>query len=234
MKTIMNIVKMDFAICKRSLIIMSISMIVAGIACLFFMPPILLGLFIVGATAVISAIFSVENKSNMQFFYGCLPIEKKYYVFGRSLSSLLILAIPSIICFAFNWIGEHYSLCIVEEIQTIIDWMGEKQLPMICFMVMIGLLGSGNLLLVSFGGKIESREIMEVLLLLLEALVGGAIIWIIKEIFYNGSNMEFMNAIQDILENHIGFACTMIIALGIIFLAICSLISVKLLKRKNA
>ena len=92
MSGVINVIKMDMAICRKSMIIMMVSMLAAGAGCLFFLTPMLLGFFVVGSTAVVSAIFMVESKSNMEmgtyywqkfnwFYYDSSYRNYKYYFY---------------------------------------------------------------------------------------------------------------------------------------------------------
>lgn len=233
MKTITNMIKMDLAICRKTMLIMIVSMIIAGVVCLFYFTPLLLSLFVVGATAVVSTIFAVENKSNMEFFYGCLPIQKSQYVISRSLTCLLVLAIPSIISLIFTQLGIHFSLCRNEDIELIMELAGQYQMPILCSMIMLGLMGGANLLLVSFAGKLESREMMEVLLLLGEGLIIGAILFVIKEFSFNGDEQKFYDAFIKMISKHETASCILLVCIGIMFLFICSLISIKIMKTRT-
>lgn len=234
MKTITNMIKMDLAICKKAMLIMTLSMIVAGIGCLFYFTPLLLSFFVVGATAVVSAIFAVENKSNMEFFYGCLPIQKSHYVLSRSITCLLILAVPSIISLIFTQLGMHFSLCKNEEVQLIIQSVEPYQMLILCSMIMLGFIGGANLLLASFIGKLESREMMEVLLLLGEALIIGVILFVLKAIFFNGDYQEFFTVFVKMISKHELASCILLICTGILFLFLCSLICIKIMKNRTA
>lgn len=236
MKTITNMIKMDLAICKKAMLIMTLSMIVAGIGCLFYFTPLLLSFFVVGSTAVVSAIFAVENKSNMEFFYGCLPIQKSHYVLSRSITCLLVLAVPSIISLIFTQLGMHFSFCKNEEVQLIMQSAEpyQMQMPILCSVIMLGLIGGANLLLASFVGKLESREMMEVLLLLGEALIVGVILFVLKAIFFNGNHQEFFTAFIKMISKHELASCILLICTGVLFLFLCSLICIKIMKNRTA
>lgn len=227
MNTVKNIIKMDMAIGKKSMLILMLSMLVVGTGCLFFFTPLLLGFFVVGSTAVVSAIFSVESKSDMEFFYGCLPIRRWEYVVARSLSCFLILAVPSVISIIFVQIGMHFSLCRFEEVRIVLELFDHQQMIILCGMIMLGFIGGANLLLVSFAGKLEYREMMEVLLLLFEALLLGLVMLIIQKVFYHGSNQKFINAFQQMITNHETISCILFIAIGFVFLIICTIASLK-------
>lgn len=233
MNSIINIIKMDMAICKKSMILLTLSMLIAGAGCLFFLTPLLLGLFVVGSTAVVSAIFAVENKSYMEFFYGCFPIRKWEYVVGRSLSCFLIMAIPAIISIVFVQIGTHFSLCQIEDIRIIMEAAGQYQMIIICAMIMIGFIGGANLLLASFAGKIEARELLEVLLLLLEAIVVGIIMFVIQKTLYHGDMEKFMNAFRKLVSDHELLSCILLILTGLIVLMSGTLLSLKMVQRKQ-
>lgn len=233
MKTIMNLIKMDFAICKKTMLIMTVSMTAAGIVCLFYFTPLLLSLFVVGSTSVVSTVFAVENKSNMEFFYGCLPIQKSQYIIARSLTCLLVLAVPSIISLIFTQLGIHFSLCKNEDIQLIMELANQYQTLTLCAMIMLGLMGGANLLLVSFIGKLESREIMEVLLLLGEAFIMGAVLFVVKGIFFDGDNQDFFNAFIKMLSKHELPSCILLVCIGVIFLFLCSFISIRIVKART-
>lgn len=233
MNNIINIVKMDMAICKKSLIIMTLSMVVVGTGCLFFAAPLLLCFFVVGSTSIVSVIFSIENKSNMEYFYGCFPIQKKEYIAGRSLTCILVMAIPSVICIVFTQIGMHFSLCRINEINLMMDLFHDWQMIIICSIIMLGLISDANLLLVSFAGKIESREFLEVILLLSEALIIGLVTFFIQKIFYHGTMQELTTKLGRLITRHELFSCILFVFTGIIFLAVCSLISLKFAKKKS-
>lgn len=233
MNSIINIIKMDMAICKKSMILLTLSMLIAGAGCLFFLTPLLLGLFVVGSTAVVSAIFAVENKSYMEFFYGCFPIRKWEYVVGRSLSCFLIMAIPAIISIVFVQIGMHFSLCQIEDIRIIMEAAGQYQMIIICAMIMIGFIGGANLLLASFAGKIEARELLEVLLLLLEGIVVGIIMFVIQKTLYHGDMEKFMNAFRKLVSDHELLSCILLILTGLIVFMSGTLLSLKMVQRKQ-
>lgn len=234
MNSVINIIKMDMAICRKSMVIMTLSMIIAGIGCLLFLTPLLLGFFVVGATAVVSAIFAVEGKSNMEFFYGCFPIQKREYVMGRSLTCLLVMAVPSVISIVFMLIGKHFSLCRIEEIRLIMDTTKSYQMIIICAMIMLGFIGGANLLLAAFIGKVESREMLEVILLLLEALLIGAIVFLIQKTVYHGDMQAFLTACTQIFSKHKLTSCILLIAVGFIALIASTVLSVKMVQKKRA
>lgn len=234
MNNVINIIKMDMAICRKSMVIMTFSMIIAGIGCLLFLTPLLLGFFVVGATAVVSAIFAVEGKSNMEFFYGCFPIQKWEYVIGRSMTCLLVMAVPSVISIVFMLIGKHFSLCQIEEIRLIMDATKNYQMIIICAMIMLGFIGGANLLLAAFIGKVESREMLEVLLLLLEALLIGAIVFLIQKTAYHGDMQAFLTACTQIFSKHKLASCILLIAAGLIVLIASTVLSVKMVQKKRA
>lgn len=234
MNSVINIIKMDMAICRKSIVIMTLSMIIAGIGCLLFLTPLLLGFFVVGATAVVSAIFAVEGKSNMEFFYGCFPIQKWEYVMGRSLTCLLVMAVPSVISIVFMLIGKHFSLCQIEEIRLIMDATKSYQMIIICAMIMLGFIGGANLLLAAFIGKVESREMLEVILLLLEALLIGAIVFLIQKTAYHGDMQAFLTACTQIFSKHKLTSCILLIAVGFIALIASTVLSVKMVQKKRA
>lgn len=234
MNSVINIIKMDMAICRKSMVIMTLSMIIAGIGCLLFLTPLLLGFFVVGATAVVSAIFAVEGKSNMEFFYGCFPIQKWEYVMGRSLTCLLVMAVPSVISIVFMLIGKHFSLCQIEEIRLIMDATKSYQMIIICAMIMLGFIGGANLLLAAFIGKVESREMLEVILLLLEALLIGAIVFLIQKTAYHGDMQAFLTACTQIFSKHKLTSCILLIAVGFIALMASTVLSVKMVQKKRA
>lgn len=234
MNSVINIIKMDMAICRKSMVIMTLSMIIAGIGCLLFLTPLLLGFFVVGATAVVSAIFAVEGKSNMEFFYGCFPIQKREYVMGRSLTCLLVMAVPSVISIVFMLIGKHFSLCQIEEIRLIMDATKSYQMIIICAMIMLGFIGGANLLLAAFIGKVESREMLEVILLLLEALLIGAIVFLIQKTVYHGDMQAFLTACTQIFSKHKLTSCILLIVVGFIALIASTVLSVKMVQKKRA
>lgn len=233
MNSVVNIIKMDMAICKKSMIIMTISMLVAGIGCLFFLTPLLLGFFVVGSTAVVSAIFAVEGKSNMEFFYGCFPIQKWEYIVGRSLTCFLVMAIPSIISIIFIQIEMRFSLCRIEEVRLIMEETEKYQMILICAMIMVGFIGGTNLLLAAFMGKVESREMLEVILLLIEGLFGGIIVFLIQKIAYDGDTQAFLKAFRKLLSDHEQTSCILLILIGLIVLIAGTLISLKIVPKKR-
>lgn len=232
MDSVVKIIKMDMVICRKSMIIMTFCMLAAGIVSLFFFTPLLLGFFVVGSTAVVSAIFAVENRSNMEFFYGCFPIRKWEYIVGRSLTCLLVIIIPSIISIAFIQIGMRFSLCRIEEVRIIMETAGQYQMIVICSMIMLGFLGGANLLLAAFIGKVESREILEVILLLLEGLFVGIIVFFIQKVIYHGDVQAFLNAFGKMFSNYELISCILLISVGVIALIAGALISLKIVKRK--
>lgn len=233
MNGITKIIKMDFAICKKSMLIMIFSMLAAGVACLFFLTPLLLGFFVVGSTAVVSAIFAVENKSNMEFFYGCFPIQKQEYIIGRSLTCLLIMSIPAILSIVFVQIGRKFSFCQFEEIRILTETTAPYQMMMICGMIMIGFIGGANLLLVAFVGKVESRDFFEVLLLLFEGLFAGIILFFIQKTIYHGDTQAFFNTFKKWLLEHKLTSCMLFVLIGLIVLIISTGISLKMVQRKR-
>lgn len=233
MKGVIKLIKMDMAICRKSMLIMTFSMLISGICCLFFLTPLLLGLFVVGSTAVISSVFAVENKSNMEFFYGCFPIRKREYVIGRSLSCLLVMAIPSVISIIFTQISIHVPLCQIEEVRMIMEMAEQYQMIIISSMIALGFIGGANLLLASFAGKIESRELFEVILLLLEGLLFGIIVFLIQKIVYHGDSRQFLTAFSKLFSGHELISCTVIILAGLALFAAGALLSVKIAQRKR-
>lgn len=233
MNNVINIIKMDMAICRKSIIIMILSMLAFGVGCLFFATPLLLGLFVVGSTSVVSVIFSVESKSNMEYFYGCFPVQKKEYITGRSLTCLLIIAIPSVICIAFTQIGMHFSLCRIAEMRLVMDLSRNYQMIIICGMIMLGFISGANLLLVSFAGKIESRELLEVILLLSEALIVSIIVFFIQKVIYNGNMQELQTKFINLITRHELISCILLVLVGLIVLVSGSIVSLKLVERKR-
>lgn len=233
MDAITKIIKMDFAICKKSMLIMIFSMLVAGVGCLFFLTPLLLGFFVVGSTAVVSSIFAVENKSNMEFFYGCFPIPKQKYIIGRSLTCLLVMTIPSVISIAFVQIGKKFSFYQFEELRILTEATAPYQMMISCAMIMIGFVGGANLLLVAFVGKVESREIFEVLLLLFEGLLAGIVRFFIQKTVYHGDSQAFFNAFKKWLLGHELTSCILLVLIGLIVLIISAWISLKIFHRKR-
>lgn len=232
MNNIVNIVKMDMAICRKSMLIMILSIVLFGIGCLFFLTPLLLGFFVVGATAVVSSVFSMESKSNMEFLYGCFPIKKWEHVVGRSLTCLIVLAIPSVISVLFVWIGMHTSLCRIEETRIIMETTENYQMLIIFAMIMLGLIGGANLLLASFAGKLESREIMEVLLLLFDAGIAGIILFVIQRTVFHGDYQEMLTVLGRIISSHEYISCLLFVCIGLVFLIICTIISIKGIQKK--
>lgn len=233
MKCVINVIKMDMAICKKAMLAMVGSMLIAGAGCLFFLTPLLLGFFVVGSTAVVSAIFAVENKSNMEFFYGCFPIRKWEHVVGRSLTSLLVMAIPSMISIVFVQIGMRFSLCRTEEMRILMEAVGQYQMIAVCGMIMLGFIGGANLLLASFAGKIESREMAEVILLLAEALLIGIIVFVIQKTVYHGDTQAFLSALGKLVSDHELLSCILLLLTGIIALLAGTLLSIKIVSRKR-
>lgn len=233
MNSVIKIIKMDMAICKKSMILMILSMLVAGIGCLFFLTPLLLGFFVVGSTAVVSSIFAVEGKSNMEFFYGCFPIRKREYVIGRSLTCLLVMAVPSLISIVFVLIGMRLPLCQTEEVRILMETMGPYQMMIICAMIMLGFWGGANLLLAAFIGKVESREMLEVLLLLVEALFVGAVLFVIQKAFYHGDQQALSAALLRFASDHQTLACILLVLTGLIVLTAGTMISLKLVRKSK-
>lgn len=233
MKGVMNVIKMDMAICRKSMTIIIISMLAAGVACLFFFTPLLLGFFVVGSTAVVSAIFSVEGKSNMEFFYGCFPVRKWEYIVGRSSTCLLVTGIPAIISIVFIQIGMRVSAYQSEELRIIFEMTDPFQMIIICASIMVSFISGANLLLAAFAGKVESREIFEVILLLLEALFVSIIMFFIQKVFYHDDRQAFLTVFSKLIFDHELISCILLILTGLIVLIAGTLISLKLVKRKR-
>lgn len=233
MNSVIKIIKMDMTICRRSMTIMILSMLAAGVGCLFFLTPLLLGFFVVGSTAVVSSIFTVEDKSNMEFFYGCFPIKKWEHIIGRSLTCLFVMAVPSLISVIFILIGGQFSLCRVEEMRVIMEVTKPYQMMIACAMIMLGFWGGANLLLASFAGKAESREMCEVLFLLVEALLVGAVLFVVQKVFYHGDQQAFLNALKSFATSHQTSACILMLVTGLIVLALGAMISLKLARKKR-
>ena len=233
MNSVINILKMDITICKKSMAIMIFCMLVAGVGCLFFLTPLLLGFFVVGATAVVSSIFAVESKSNMEFFYGCFPIKKWEYIVGRSLTCLLVIAIPAIISIIFVQMGMHFSLCRIEEMRIITEATSQYHMVITCAMILLSFTGGANLLLASFAGKIESREILEVILLLIEAMLVGIVKFIIQKTIYHGDKQALLNAFEKLFANHEFLSCILLILIGLVVLFAGTWISLKIVQRKQ-
>lgn len=233
MNSVMNVIKMDMAICRKSMVIMTISMLVVGIACLFFFTPLLLGFFVIGSTAVVSAIFAVEGKSNMEFFYGCFPVRKWEYIVGRGLTCLLVMAIPAIISIVFIQIGMHFSLYQSEDVRIIMEMIEPYQMLIICALIMLGFVSGANLLLAAFVGKVESREIFEVILLLLEALFVSIIMFFIQKVFYHDDRQAFLNAFTQLLSDHELVSCILFILIGLIGLMAGTIISLKIIQSRR-
>lgn len=231
MSAVINVFRMDMAICKKSMMILIVSMLAAGVGCLFFLTPLLLSFFVVGSTTVVSAIFAVESKSNMEIFYGCFPIQKWEYVVGRSLSSFIVMAIPALICIIFMQIEIRLSLCRIEEVKLIMETVEPYQMLITCAMIMLGFIGGANLLLASFSGKLESREMLEVILLLIEALLAGAVMFLFQKIAYHGDMQEFMNVFSHWILNHKGLSCTLFLLIGLIVLIAAAVISIKIVPK---
>lgn len=234
MNTIWKMVRMDMAICRKAMLIMYFGMVIFGIGCLFFLTPLFLSFFVIGSTALVSAIFSVESKSNMDFFYGCLPIRKWERVVGRGITCFIVLAIPSVICMVFTQIDAHFSLCKVEEVRLMLQMTQAYQTTMIAAMIMLGFVGGANLLLASFIGKIESREMMEVLFLLVEGLVVGIIVFGVGKIWFHGDNRAFLMSMERVFSEHKVLSNVALIGSGIVFLMVCTLLCTKLVGKKCA
>lgn len=232
MSGVINVFRMDMAICRKTLMIMIVCMLAAGVGCLFFLTPLLLSFFVVGSTAVVSAIFAVESKSNMEIFYGCFPIQRWEYIVGRSLTSFIVIAIPAIISIIFMQIEIRLSLCRIEEVKLIMGAMESYQMLITCAMIMLGLIGGANLLLASFSGKLESREMLEVILLLIEALLAGAVMFLVQKIVYHGDMQKFMNVLSQWIFNHKGVSCTLFVFIGLIFLIAGAVISIKIVPKR--
>lgn len=230
MNSVINIIKMDFAICRKSMIILIFSMLVSGIGCLFFLTPILLGFFVVGSTTAVSAIFAVESKSNMEFFYGCFPIRKQEYIIGRSFTCFLIMIIPSIISIIFIQAGMHFSLCQINEMKIITEATHEYHMIITCAMIMMGFVGGANLLLAAFIGNVESREILQVILLLAEGIIIGIILYFIQKIVWYGDSQAFFNAFTKFFSSHELMSCVVLILAGFIAFLAGILISLKFSK----
>lgn len=229
MSTVGKMIRMDMAVCRKAMIILTVSMLLAGICCLFFFTPLLLGLFVVGSTAVVSAIFSVEAKSNMEFFYGCFPVRRWEYIVGRGATCLFVIAIPSVISIIFIQIGMHASLCQFEEVRMIMDMAEQYQMLIISSMIMLGFIAGANLLLASFAGKLESRELFEVILLLIEAVLISIIVFLIQKLLYRGKDMqEFLTTFLQWALDHELLSCILLISAGIIVLAVGIGISIKI------
>ena len=113
------------------------------------------------------------------------------------------------------------------------EMMESYQMIIICAMIMVGLIGEANLLIASFAGKIESREILEVILLLLEALLAGIIMFIIQKIFYHGDMQDLLNFLNQYVINHKGASCILLISVGLIVLVAGTIISLKIVQRKR-
>ena len=233
MNSVMKVIKMDTAICRKSMVIMTISMLAAGVACLLFFTPLLLGFFVVGSTAVVSAIFSVEDKSNMEFFYGCFPVRKWEYILGRSSTCLLVMGIPSIISIVFMQIGMGLSMYQSEDMRIILEMIEPYQMIINCALIMLGFISGANLLLSAFAGKVESKEIFQLILLLIEGLFAGIIMFFIQKIVYHDDKQAFLNAFNGLVSDHDLLLCILLILTGLIFLIAGTLISMKIVKRKR-
>lgn len=169
----------------------------------------------------------------MEFFYGCFPIRKWEYILGRSLTCFFVMAVPSIISIVFVQIGMQFSLCQIEDIRIIMETTDQYQMIIICAMIMLGFIGGANLLLASFAGKIESRELLEVLLLLLEGLVISIIMFVIQKLIYHGDTEAFLTAFRKLVSNHELLSCILLILAGILFLMAGTLVSLKMVQRKR-
>lgn len=166
-------------------------------------------------------------------FYGCFPIRKWEYVVGRSITCLLVMTIPSVISVGFIQIGMHGSFCRIEEVRAVTEAFGQYQMLIICAMIMLGFIGGANLLLAAFAGKVESREMLEVLFLLLEGVVAAGILFLIQKTVYHGNAQEFLKAFQNLTANHEGLSCFLFILVGLIALLACTLISLRTIRGKR-
>lgn len=233
MNSVMKVIKMDMAICRKSMVITTIIMLAAGVVCLLFLTPLPLGFFVVSSTAVVSAIFSVEDKSNMEFFYGCFPVRKWEYIVGRSLTCLLVMGIPSIISIVFIQIGMGSPMYQNEDMRIFLEMTEPYQMIINCALIMVGFIGGANLLVSAFAGKVESREIFQLILLLIEGLFAGIIMFFIQKIVYHDDKQAFLNAFSGLVSNHDLLLCILFILTGLIFLIAGTLISLKIVKRKR-
>lgn len=82
---------------------------------------------------------------------------------------------------------------------------------------------------VSFVGKIESREIYEVILLIVEAVIAGLVFVLVQIIGFNNDSEKFLNCLNTLLvDNKVGM-CMIMVLIGMAFLVIESLLSIKIL-----
>lgn len=106
------------------------------------------------------------------------------------------------------------------------------QLQMMCGMIMLGFIGGANLLLVSFTGKLESREILEVLLLLFESIIVGAILFGVSKIRFHGKSNDLFHALSQIFSKHEVLSSLSLIGIGVIFLFLSTILSIKMVQKK--
>ena len=96
-------------------------------------------------------------------------------------------------------------------------------------MIMLGFIAGANLLLASFAGKLESRELFEVILLLIEAVLISIIVFLIQKLLFRGRDMqEFLTAFLQWTLDHELLSCILLIAAGIMVLAVGVGISIKI------
>ncbi len=88
-------------------------------------------------------------------------------------------------------------------------------------------------MLAVFVGKIESREMCEVLLLLVEALLMGAVLFVIQKVCYHGDQQAMMSALGRFASDHQALACILLVLAGLAALAAGTMISMKLVQKKR-
>lgn len=240
MSSIINMIKMDMAICRKSMIIMTVSILAAGVCCLFvpllmgfFFAPLLLGVFIIGSTAVVSAVFAVEDKSNMEFFYGCFPIRKLEYIMGRSLTFLLVIAVPSVISIVFIQIGMRFAFGQGEEMRMLMEATNQFPMLTLCAMIMLSLIDGANLLAASFAGKAEWRGLLELLLLAGEIALAVTIMLLIQLTVYHGDIGKFLRDLNRLIFENESISCVLLIVTGLLIFFASTFISFKIVQRKR-
>ena len=102
-----------------------------------------------------------------------------------------------------------------------------------CAFIMLGFAGCANLLLASYVGKIESREFFEVVLLLAEGAIVAVIFFIIQKTAYHGDNQKFVADMTEFFLKHEVISCVLLVAVGLVFLVVGAMISLKILKKKR-
>lgn len=232
MKNIFNIVKTDMRICRRSMIIMIISIIAAGFLSLFLFTPLIISIFVIVSNSVVSSVFSVEKKSNMDFYYSIVPVKRWEYTLGRGITLLISIIIPTVISLLFLYFGSRFDLCRIESIRIISDIIGGYSYIIVAAFVMIALIGGANLIFVSFLNNVDSREIIEVLLLLAEGVLSAAVLFIINKLFLGLKSSEFYNLIMESLAEHKNISSVIFILIGLFFLSLSLFLSSRPKKEK--